>query len=301
MSSNPNTPSPSLAGQILQRSSSSTPSLRSLHTSSNVSYPHGLPSTIPKVGTSGDPALAKRRARNLLRDYYGLADTNGTDKKPDGVPAEPSRPESATTPDLSSMDSPNFDPQACFVKLVKESSLKDTLATANRLMAEMRELDGERQSLVYNHHHELVEASTTIGKMKTSAETLDGTLDELQNSFAAISELTTALSTSSRPRQTSQPIDLSQTFDPSVHLLPLISLPTILRALTHHRPSADQLWGEWEPALRSFEEAGIEGARRIGNECREVLRQGRSKETRSNGLSPPSPLNDIPLSPKDRN
>lgn len=31
--------------------------------------------------------------------------------------------------------------------------------------AEIRELDGERQSLVYNHHHELIEASDTIKKV----------------------------------------------------------------------------------------------------------------------------------------
>jgi hypothetical protein len=30
------------------------------------------------------------------------------------------------------------------------------------LRAEMRELDSERQSLVYNHHHELIAASDTI-------------------------------------------------------------------------------------------------------------------------------------------
>lgn len=109
--------------------------------------------------------------------------------------------------------------------------------------------------------------------MKTSAETLDSTLDQLQNSFSAISELTTALT--STPREIpSKPHD---GFDPSVHPLPLLNLPTILRGLSQNRAAADQLWGEWEPALRSFEEAGIEGARRIGNECREVLRQNRER------------------------
>ena len=33
------------------------------------------------------------------------------------------------------------------------------------LVIEIRELDGERQSLVYNHHHELIEASDTIRKV----------------------------------------------------------------------------------------------------------------------------------------
>lgn len=30
------------------------------------------------------------------------------------------------------------------------------------VLSEMRELDGERQSLVYNHHHELIDATDTI-------------------------------------------------------------------------------------------------------------------------------------------
>lgn len=34
------------------------------------------------------------------------------------------------------------------------------------LRAEIRELDGERQSLVYNHHHELIDASDTIRKVR---------------------------------------------------------------------------------------------------------------------------------------
>jgi hypothetical protein len=63
-----------------------------------------------------------------------------------------------------SIDSPYFDVDAYFNKLVRTSSLNSLLSTANELMSEIRELDGERQSLVYNHHHELVEASETIDK-----------------------------------------------------------------------------------------------------------------------------------------
>ncbi len=36
------------------------------------------------------------------------------------------------------------------------------------LTAEMRQLDSERQSLVYNHHHELIAASDTIAAVRTS-------------------------------------------------------------------------------------------------------------------------------------
>lgn len=144
--------------------STSSSSIRSPHESPNIrrpSYSRALPS-LAKVDTNGDPALAKRRARNLLRDYYGLASNAPDQSKKNEAGGE--KLSSASTSELD-LDSPYFDPQACFEKLVRDSSLQNTLATANRLMAEVRELDGERQSLVYNHHHELVEASVTIGKV----------------------------------------------------------------------------------------------------------------------------------------
>ncbi len=36
-------------------------------------------------------------------------------------------------------------------------------------MVEIRELDSERQSLVYNHHHELIAASDTIAAVRVSS------------------------------------------------------------------------------------------------------------------------------------
>ena len=33
-------------------------------------------------------------------------------------------------------------------------------------LADIRELDSERQALVYNHHHELIDASDTIRKVR---------------------------------------------------------------------------------------------------------------------------------------
>jgi len=73
------------------------------------------------------------------------------------------------------------------------------------LLSEIRELDSERQSLVYNHHHELIAASDTIAavrdislgrlfsltslQMKTRAENLDADLDLLKVAFSEISRL----------------------------------------------------------------------------------------------------------------
>jgi hypothetical protein len=69
-------------------------------------------------------------------------------------------------------------------------------------LPEIRQLDSERQSLVYNHHHELIAASDTIGAMKAHAESLDADLDLLRAAFSDISRLCNEVSPESQGRDT---------------------------------------------------------------------------------------------------
>ncbi|GAA5861422.1 hypothetical protein JCM1840_005363 [Sporobolomyces johnsonii] len=263
------------------------------------SPPPSVPRRASSVASSfGSPSISatgtdrKKRNRNLLRDYYGLT--------------------GAKAGDPLDLDSPSsFNPDAYFQSLTSTASLPDLLKRENELLNEIRELDGERQSLVYNHHHELIEASDTIRKMKSRAEALDTSLDSLKASFQSISQLSASLAppspstrsspsnppqtptrrlpivveipdtpttpTTARPRSassaTAQP---SRHFDPLVHLPALLALPVVLRSLlASDRSKGDALWGSWEPALRSWEDEGVEGVREIGQECREVLRTAR--------------------------
>lgn len=83
-----------------------------------------------------------------------------------------------------SVDSPAFDAKSYYEQLITTSTLPTLLKRENELMSgrgiwsrgssrsltlyflvplEIRQLDSERQSLVYNHHHELIAASDTIG------------------------------------------------------------------------------------------------------------------------------------------
>ncbi|SCV68759.1 BQ2448_880 [Microbotryum intermedium] len=169
---------------------------------------------------------------------------------------------------------------------------------------EIRELDGERQSLVYNHHHELIQASDTIRKMKSRAEALDASLDSLKSAFQSIAQLSDSLapqtgvnlSSSSLPRSLPPPSTTTiitssgphrldvlsedpsppSNFEPLIHLPALLSLPILLKALlVNDRARADSLWGLWEPALRSWEDEEVQGVKEIGMECREALRRGR--------------------------
>ncbi|KAJ7593345.1 vesicular transporter [Mycena floridula] len=128
-----------------------------------------------RVSTPTSPPAKTTKARDLLRKHYGL-----------GVGPPPPTGQSN---DPMSMDSPAFDAKTYYEQLITTSSLPALLKRENELMTEIRELDSERQSLVYNHHHELIAASDTIAAMKTRAESLDVDLDLLKAAFSEISRL----------------------------------------------------------------------------------------------------------------
>lgn len=102
-------------------------------------------------------------------------------------------------------DSTGFEAKAYYEQLITTSPLLALLKRENELLggewalgavgttlilaAEIRQLDSERQSLVYNHHHELIAASDTIGAMRLRAESLDADLDKLRSAFDDISRL----------------------------------------------------------------------------------------------------------------
>ncbi|KAF8339587.1 Vps51/Vps67-domain-containing protein, partial [Cantharellus anzutake] len=113
------------------------------------------------------------RARDLLRQHYGLS-----------LPAPTGSPN-----DPLDIDSPAFDAQGYYTQLVAVSSLPTLLKRSNDLAEEIRQLETDRQALVYNHHHELVAASDTIRAMKSRAENVDLELDKLRDAFSEISRI----------------------------------------------------------------------------------------------------------------
>jgi len=88
-------------------------------------------------------------------------------------------------------------------------------APLHAVWPEMRQLDGERQSLVYNHHHELIDATDTISgvsrlvarsssstyasQMKTRADDLDSKLELLKAAFDEISRLSAEVAIENSP------------------------------------------------------------------------------------------------------
>ena len=134
--------------------------------------------------------------------------------------------------------------------------------------------------------------------MKSRAESLDASLDQLRSSFESITQLAASLGAgdpalrAARPAVSQPPTGPADppsessastvVFDPLVHLPPIVNLPSRLRACLSEvtdgkrgRAEADQLWGAWVEPLRIWEDAGVVGARDIAAECREVLARAR--------------------------
>ncbi|KAJ8591755.1 hypothetical protein M405DRAFT_892568 [Rhizopogon salebrosus TDB-379] len=148
--------------------------------------------------TPGTKTPPKTRARDLLRKHYGL-----------GVgPPLPLPGRSNDPMDLA------FDAKSYYEQLITTSSLPALLKRENDLLTEIRQLDSERQSLVYNHHHELIAASDTIAEMKTRAEGLDADLDLLKAAFSEISRLSAEVSVERQPSKHSSKQSSDSNFYP---------------------------------------------------------------------------------------
>ncbi|KAH0833075.1 Vps51/Vps67-domain-containing protein [Lanmaoa asiatica] len=200
--------------QSTQRAVSSP--LRSM--SPPASFPHRPSSGLGQStsqGTLTPPGPAtKTRAMDLLRKHYGLG--VGPPLPIPGKSNDPMNMGMSTrhlTPfgiDVVVSDSPAFDAKTYYDQLITTSSLPALLKRENelltggpsvlyggeilRLQKEIRQLDSERQSLVYGHHHELIAASDTIATMKNRAESLDADLDSLKAAFSEISRLAAEVS-----------------------------------------------------------------------------------------------------------
>jgi vacuolar protein sorting-associated protein 51 len=134
--------------------------------------------------TTTPPERSKTKAMDLLRKHYGLS---VTPPPPSGRPTDPLDLGQSYSRNIlprsfnKISDSPAFDSKAYYGQLITTASLTTLLKKENELLTgelfldhvaysrlyksscpEMRQLGNERQALVYNHHHELIDATDTI-------------------------------------------------------------------------------------------------------------------------------------------
>ncbi|XP_074399651.1 vacuolar protein sorting-associated protein 51 homolog isoform X2 [Zonotrichia albicollis] len=112
-----------------------------------------------------------RRPHGPLQRYYG-----------------PSTAEAAEAPpDPTDINGPHFDPEVFMTKVRSECPLGQLLAREAALSREIRALDSDMQTLLYENYNKFISATDTIRKMKVDFRHMEAEMDDLAANMAAIS------------------------------------------------------------------------------------------------------------------
>ncbi|KAF3915127.1 hypothetical protein ABW20_dc0101864 [Dactylellina cionopaga] len=159
---------------------------------------------------------SQRRNRSALREFYGLkkrdeespapgsspapvssASSDGVVTTglgvhvPDGTPTDPDSVSALLT--ASELDGSNFDSRACVDRLAATQNLRGLLRIENGLINDIRGLDGERKSLVYDNYNKLIAATDTIRSMRSNMEPMTPATTTLLPAISHIASLSSSL------------------------------------------------------------------------------------------------------------
>ncbi|XP_063717211.1 vacuolar protein sorting-associated protein 51 homolog [Symsagittifera roscoffensis] len=131
-----------------------------------------------------------RRHRGMLASYYGLAATSPTDS-PENASGSEVRSDAVAVKaseslDPCDLDSSAFSPDLYLNKIKKEKSLTELMDTEHEMVRQIRLLDNDMQTLVYENYNKFISATDTIKKMKTDFHKMEEEMSELRESMGAI-------------------------------------------------------------------------------------------------------------------
>ncbi|WFC97316.1 hypothetical protein MYAM1_000026 [Malassezia yamatoensis] len=146
----------------------------------------------------------------------------------------------------------------------KTQSLESLIKHSIELMEGIKDLKADHQSLVYNHHQELVTASESIGKMRVGLSELQRRRDKLKDQVSAIDAQKETVASQSSTNH--EQVDWDRA------VAPVLTLPARLRNEAQvSKSSARQLYEEHKKTIEEWIDAGVDGARQIQTECETVL------------------------------
>uniref|UniRef100_A0AAR2J9I6 Vacuolar protein sorting-associated protein 51 homolog n=1 Tax=Pygocentrus nattereri TaxID=42514 RepID=A0AAR2J9I6_PYGNA len=118
------------------------------------------------------------RKRRLLRLYYSAAP----------------EPQQEEQPDPCDINGAQFDPELYLNKLRKECSLNELMDQESCMVRQIRSLDSDMQTLVYENYNKFISATDTIRKMKNDFKKMEDEMDCLSTNMAAITEFSARIS-----------------------------------------------------------------------------------------------------------
>ncbi|XP_066466524.1 vacuolar protein sorting-associated protein 51 homolog [Tiliqua scincoides] len=133
----------------------------------------------PQAERGAEPPGGKRRPRGALQLYYGLPG-------PGEARGEPGGP--------TDVNGPHFDPEVFLAKLRKECPLAQLMDCETDMVKQIRALDSDMQTLVYENYNKFISATDTIRKMKNDFKKMEDEMDCLAANMAVITEFSASIS-----------------------------------------------------------------------------------------------------------
>mmetsp|Transcript_3887 Transcript_3887/g.5440 ORF Transcript_3887/g.5440 Transcript_3887/m.5440 type:complete len:801 (+) Transcript_3887:2067-4469(+) len=124
---------------------------------------------------SGADRAGRRKILSLLREHYGIN--------------EEAENQNASTKnrDPLDIDGPSFEADKYFQKLLKENSLNQLIQTDNQLQTDIKKLDSDMKTLVYENYNKFISATETIRKMKNNVTGMEEEMKRLSENIEKIS------------------------------------------------------------------------------------------------------------------
>uniref|UniRef100_A0A8C7JTC5 Vacuolar protein sorting-associated protein 51 homolog n=1 Tax=Oncorhynchus kisutch TaxID=8019 RepID=A0A8C7JTC5_ONCKI len=123
----------------------------------------------------------KRRVHGMLKLYYGLNEEGKT-------------VDQAESMDPCDINGPHFDPEVYLNKLRRECSLGELMDQETCMVKQIRSLDSDMQTLVYENYNKFISATDTIRKMKNDFKKMEDEMDCLSTNMASITDFSARIS-----------------------------------------------------------------------------------------------------------
>ncbi|KAJ3191134.1 Vacuolar protein sorting-associated protein 51 [Irineochytrium annulatum] len=272
----------------------------------------GDAASVHSTSTGALNSPPRQRKRIQLKDFYGIADDAPAPEPQDEQPSI--KPWGADPMDLGGCaafgespiafvenagglmpdfwsDSEAFISATFINKLMYEKPLTDLIRTDTELISEIKELDGQMKTLVYQNYNKFIAATDTIRSMRDRVEAMDSDMAQLQEKFKAISTGSEAINAALAPKR-ARIHQLSGVHNLLQKLNFVFELPTQLETCLKE--------GKYKNAVRSYMNSSallvhyshIPAFRKIKEECDDTMvRVGvKVREKMKNPKSTPSEI-----------
>jgi len=136
-----------------------------------------------------------RRQRRDLKAFYGIE--NGETPSENGSASRPS----AQSSDPCNLDGANFQPQTYLSKLITDRSLTQLMDEEQNMVRDIKGLDSDMQTLVYENYNKFISATDTIRKMKNDFRKMEDEMDHLASNMSAITDFSASISNTLQERR----------------------------------------------------------------------------------------------------